>query len=52
VILWKSKEREVDVLQDDSQFVHMKGEEERVLIDCSLCETYGESESVLQMWEV
>lgn len=36
----------MDVLQDDSQFVHIKGEEERVLIDCSLCETYGESESL------
>lgn len=59
-VLWKSKDISVDVLQDDSQFVHMKVVQEKKS-ECLLIALYAKPmeslkawlwKQVLQMWEV
>ncbi|CAJ2675017.1 unnamed protein product [Trifolium pratense] len=60
LVLWKSKDISVDVLQDDSQFVHMKVVPEKKS-ECLLIALYAKPteslkawlwKQVLQMWEV
>ncbi|CAK8575654.1 unnamed protein product [Lathyrus sativus] len=59
-VLWKSKDILVDVLQDDSQFIHMKVVQEKKS-ECLLIALYAKPmeslkawlwKQVLQMWAV